>query len=81
VEYAKTVNIKLFTHNDDPGQLIMTPSPYIISDTITDVVSTEGVTQVINEPMGTASQTRWTPSWVVRYSTQVKCRGILGRRG
>ncbi|XP_065917019.1 glutamate--cysteine ligase regulatory subunit-like [Dysidea avara] len=64
VEYAKTVNIKLFTHNDDP-----------------DVVSAEGVTQVINKPMGGTSQVRWNPSWVVRYSTQVKCRGILGRRG
>ena len=44
-------------------------------------MTSESLTPIIAKVPGVQSNCCWQPLWAVRYSSQVKCRGILGRRG
>ena len=65
VAYAKEVDVRLHSHNDDR-----------------DVLPRETLIQCLtsaNTPQEAAS--RWSPVWVLKYTSQARTRNVLGHRG
>eukprot|EP00918_Siedleckia_nematoides_P034763 GHVU01075563.1.p1 GENE.GHVU01075563.1~~GHVU01075563.1.p1 ORF type:complete len:289 (+),score=44.68 GHVU01075563.1:49-867(+) len=64
-EYAKQQDIQLLTHNDPQAGALPTP--------------------ILQEVLGTALSPGdgdlWEPSWIVRYSVLIKCRGVIKSKG
>ena len=66
MKFSKEHDIKLITHNDER---VILPQENLDS-TLSSVLEGHGI-----------DHTPWTPSWVTRYSSIIKLRGIIAHKG